>query len=99
MEKEEIKRLFPNLLREIESEEQTVTIGSVRSNTRSGEEYALGEPLDVISYLRRCEKEEEALEIIGYFEKQGKITSDYAKNLRIQLLHQGLRSFGKKNEE
>jgi len=99
MEKKEIRRLFPNLLREIECEEQTVAIGAVRSNTRSGEEYALGEPLDVISYLKKCEKEEEALEIIRYFEKQGKISSDYAKNLRIQLLQQGLRSFGKKNEE
>ncbi|HJX22832.1 MAG TPA: DUF2095 family protein [Candidatus Bathyarchaeia archaeon] len=97
MEKNEAKRLFPNLLKEIECEEQTVAIGSVRSNTKSGEEYALGEPLDVISYLRKCEKEEEALEIIGYFEKQGKISSEYAKNLRIQLLQQGLRSFGKKD--
>ena len=97
MEKNEVKRLFPNLLREIECEEQTVAIGSVRSNTKSGEEYASGEPLDVINYLRKCEKEEKALEIIGYFEKQGKISSEYAKSLRIQLLQQGLRSFGKKD--
>jgi len=97
MEKDEIRRQFPNLLREIESKEQTIAIGSVRSNPKSGEAHALGEPLDVIRYLRKCEREEEALEIIGYFEKQGKISSEYAKSLRIQLLQQGLKSFGKKD--
>ncbi len=97
MEKKEIRRLFPNLLREIENDEQAIAIGSVRSNTRSGEEYVLGEPSDVIGYLRRCEKDQEALDIIAHFEKKGVITSDYAKSLRIQLLQHGLRSFGKRS--
>ncbi len=52
----------------------------------------------VIDFIRRCDTESEALEIIDYMERRGEISSEYAYHLRRQLSEQGLRSFGSKKE-
>ena len=39
----------------------------------------------VLDHLERCESEEEALEIIEYFEKRREITKEYASFLRANL--------------
>jgi len=37
---------------------------------------------DVLDHLERCESEEEAIEIIEYFEKKGEITREFAAFLK-----------------
>ncbi len=88
----DIKKLFPNLVKEIKSGIGTVKIDGIRTKEEFEDESG------IINFIRRCEKEEEALEIIEYMEKRGEISEDYAKELREQLLIYGLRSFGAKKE-
>jgi hypothetical protein len=52
-----------------------------------------------VDFLRRCETEEQAEEIIAYLEKKGEISKEYASELRCQLKKDGVRSFGTKKEE
>ncbi|MEM2849218.1 MAG: DUF2095 family protein [Candidatus Bathyarchaeia archaeon] len=89
---EEFKKKFPNLAKEMENRVQTVSIGGVR--TYDTEELDELKMPDAISYLRRCETEEQAVEVIDYLERRGEITKDYADTLRKQLKEKGVRSFG-----
>lgn len=103
LDKETFKKLFPNLAREMESGEKRVAVNSVRTEMEPGEKAATGrfthyDP-DVIDFLRRCDTEEQAEEIIAYMEKRGEISRDYAEKLRKQLKEKGVRSFGPKKEE
>jgi hypothetical protein len=52
-----------------------------------------------VDFLRRCDTEAQAEEIIAYLEKKGEITKEYAHELRCQLKKDGVRSFGPKKEE
>lgn len=52
-----------------------------------------------VDFIRRCDTETQAEEIIAYLEKKGEITKENAKDLRCQLERDGLRSFGPKKEE
>ena len=52
-----------------------------------------------VDFLRRCDTEAQAEEIIAYLEKKGEITKEYAQELRCQLKKDGVRSFGPKKEE
>lgn len=52
-----------------------------------------------VDFLRRCDTEAQAEEIISYLQKKGEITVDYASELRCQLKKDGVRSFGPKKEE
>jgi len=52
----------------------------------------------VIDFLRRCDTDEQALEIITYLEQKGDLTNIQAQKLREQLKKEGLRSFGTKKE-
>lgn len=97
------KKLFPHLARELELSEHKVDIGSVRSDVKTGEKatserFVHYEP-DVIDFIRRCETEEQAEEIISFMEKRGEIEKQYAGKLRKQLKEKGVRSFGPKKEE
>jgi len=53
---------------------------------------------DVISFLRRAETDEQALEIINFCQKRGEISEEYANELKVQLGIYGIRSFGTKKE-
>ncbi|NHJ86377.1 MAG: DUF2095 domain-containing protein [Asgard group archaeon] len=53
----------------------------------------------VIDFLRRCDTDEQAIEIIDYLEKKSEITNDEATKLKKQLKKDGLRSFGEKKEQ
>ncbi|MEM3519764.1 MAG: DUF2095 family protein [Candidatus Hadarchaeales archaeon] len=97
---EKFKKRFPNIYRELQ-EGLSVRIDAVRSSEEEAEKAARTlENYDptVIDFIRRCDTEEQALEIINYMEKRGEITSEYAKRLREQLVRDGVRSFGKKRE-
>jgi len=52
-----------------------------------------------VDFIRRCDTEAQAEEIIAYLQKKGEITQKYAEELRCQLKRDGVRSFGPKKEE
>ncbi len=52
-----------------------------------------------VDFLRRCDTQVQAEEIISYLQKKGEITVEYASELRCQLKRDGVRSFGPKKEE
>jgi hypothetical protein len=94
----DFKRMFPNLARELERE--GFRIGGVRSDINEAEKAAHrnyeGYEPTVIDFLRRCDTEEQGLEIIDYLKKRGEISEKYATELKMQLLRDGIRSFGPK---
>jgi len=53
----------------------------------------------VVDFIRRCDTQAQAEEIITYLQKRGEITEVDAKKVREQLKKEGVRSFGPKKEE
>jgi hypothetical protein len=103
MDKERFKKMFPRLAEELEKREHGVTITSVRSDPETAENASsrkfAGYTPDVIDFIRRCDNEQQAEEIIGYLENRGEIGGEYAQKLRKQLKEKGVRSFGPKKED
>lgn len=103
LDKKTVKKLFPNLAKELEFTEHKVPINSVRTDIKTGEKAASKRFIhynpDIIDFIRRCDREKQAEEIINYMEKRGEIGKQYAKKLRKQLKEKGVRSFGSKKEE
>ncbi len=102
LDKETIKRMFPNLAKELETGETKVAVSSVRTDVSMAEEatsrcFTDYNP-DAIDFIRRCDTEAQAEEIIAYMEKKDEVTKQYAANLRKQLKEKGVRSFGSKKE-
>jgi len=52
-----------------------------------------------IDFIRRCDTNEQAQEIISYLQKRGELTHDQAKELNHKLKQEGVRGFGPKKEE
>ena len=52
-----------------------------------------------VDFIRRCDTEAQAEEIIDYLQKKGEITKENAEHMRCQLKQKGVRSFGPKKEE
>jgi hypothetical protein len=52
-----------------------------------------------VDFIRRCDTDEQAQEIISYLKKKGELTQKQAKELECQLKREGVRSFGSKKEE
>ena len=103
IDKKRFKRLFPHLSREMETKKQQVRISSIRSDTEAAERDSSGRfdgyTPDVIDFIRRCDHEKQALEIVVYMEKREEVSPDYAKRLKKQLREKGVRSFGPKKED
>jgi hypothetical protein len=103
VEKKRFRRMFPNLAQELESGDAGTTINSVRSDPTTAEKAVskrfTGYVPDVIDFLRRCNNEEQAEEIISYLEKREEISPEYSTKLRKQLKEKGVRSFGSKKED
>jgi len=124
LDKKDLKKMFPNLYRELTSSENKVSIDAVRKDPQQAEAEVCGcdECEDIgfeeqassslempdklrhfnpqaVDFIRRCDTEVQAEEIISYLEKRGEITKEYAKELRCQLKRDGVRSFGSKKEE
>ena len=53
----------------------------------------------VIDFIRRCDTEKQAEEIINYLQNKGEIPAEYAQELKGKLKCQGVRCFGPKKEE
>ncbi len=97
---DELKKKFPSLSKEIEQNEMSVSINSVR--VEAGEENQK-DPLrgyspNVVDFLRRCNNLKEAEEIITFLEKRGELSNSESKKVHDQLYIKGLRSFGTKKE-
>jgi hypothetical protein len=103
LEKESLKKMFPNLAKELETSGNEVPINSVRGNMQTGEKAASEKFAhyvpDAVDFLRRCDTDEQVEEIIAFMEKRGEIDERYAAKLRKQLRDKGVRSFGPKKEE
>ena len=52
-----------------------------------------------VDFIRRCDTEAQAEEIIAYLQKKGEITKENAEQMQCQLKRDGVRSFGPKKEE
>jgi hypothetical protein len=102
-DKETFKKLFPNIAKELDSSEHKIAIDSVRTDVQTAEKAVSKRFVhyvpDVIDFLRRCDTEEQADEIIAYMERRGEIKKQYATKLRKQLREKGVRSFGPKKED
>ena len=114
IDKKSLKKMFPNLYNELETGEVKVPINAVRKNPEAIEnaeceedEFEPTVPLDkfrhfnpsAVDFIRRCDNESQAEEIITYLQKKGEITKENADELRQQLKRDGVRSFGPKKEE
>ncbi len=104
LDKETFKKLFPNLAREMDLEESRVSLNALRTEKEDGEKASSSGMFvnynpDVIDFIRRCDTEEQAEEIIAFMEKRGEIEEEYAEKLRKQLKEKGVRSFGSKKED
>lgn len=103
LDKDAVKKMFPNLAKELESDENRVAINSIRTDAPTGEKansknFVHYNP-DVIDFIRRCDTRQQAEEIVAYMEKRGEIEKEYADRLREQLKKEGVRSFGSKKED
>jgi len=103
IDKKHFRKMFPHLTEELKGEEHKIGITSVRSDVQTGEKASSKKFVkympDVIDFIRRCDNEEQAEEIISYMKRRGEISREYAKRLRKQLKKRGVRSFGSKKEE
>jgi hypothetical protein len=104
LEKDAFKKMFPTLAKELGSGENKISVDSVRTDIKAGERHVTRRKFvdylpDVIDFIRRCETQEQAEEIIDYMERRGEIDKQYAEKLKKQLKEKGVRSFGAKKEE
>lgn len=93
---EEFRKKYPNLTKELEND--GIQIDSVRSLPEEAEKAFFSHEPTVIDFLRRCDTDEQGLEIIDYLKKRSEISEEYATELKVQLLKNGIRSFGPKKE-
>ena len=102
-DRKSFKKMFPNLSKELELEDNKVAINSVRTNAETAENAMTDKFRNynptVVDFIRRCDTEAQAEAIIAYLEKRGEVTEEYAEELRQQLKKEGVRSFGSKKEE
>lgn len=121
VDEKSLKKMFPNLYRELVDGDNKVSIDSVRKNPEEAEatcecddcgskSEVSGTSIDMpdklrhfnpeaVDFIRRCDTEAQAEEIIAYLQKKGEISVDYAEFLRCQLKRDGVRSFGSKKED
>jgi hypothetical protein len=95
MEKEEFKKRFPFLAKEIEEGEGKAELNFHVEKPNQKRKFAGYNP-DIVDFLRRCNNEEEAIEIIEYMKQRGEITEEESHTLLDQLKEEGVRSFGTK---
>ena len=98
-----------------ELDECKVPINAVRSDPEAAEKAAEGEEEIIeptvlpdkfrhfnpsaIDFIRRCDTNAQAEEIITYLQNKGEISAEYALELRGKLKCHGVRCFGPKKEE
>lgn len=97
MEKKKIEELFPNLTKEIvEGSDKIVKLDRALPGS---ERKWVGYNPDAIDFIRRCNKKEEAHEVIDYLEKREEISKQKADIFREKLEKEGLSAFGEHKEK
>lgn len=89
--KNEIRKNFPHLFKELESG-STIEDKPIKIKVDKGRGY---EP-SILDFLKRCNNDKEAFEIIDHLERRREITKAYAAALKTQVKEKGVRSFGEK---
>jgi len=97
MEHDEFKKRYPALAKEIEQGTGKADLKFQVEPPKEERHFAGYDP-GVIDFLRRCNDDEEALEIIEYMKRRGEVTVKDAEELCTQLKEKGVRSFGPKKE-
>lgn len=102
MDRNDFKRRFPSLAKEIELGNEKFDINDVNATDimkkERKDEFA-GYTPTAIDYLRRCDNDKQAEDTITCLEDKGEISSEYAGLLRNNLREKGLRSFGTRKED
>jgi len=103
VDKKRFKTMFPQLSEEMENKQHRVAISSIRSDAQTGERAASkrfdGYIPDVIDFIRRCDNQKQAEEIIDFLAKRNEIDNAHARRLKKQLREKGVRSFGPKKQD
>jgi hypothetical protein len=103
MADKEFKDIFPAISEELERGlTQEYRIQGVRTKlSEKSEEKPAKETYipGVIDYIRRCDTVSQAIEIVDWMLKRGEISRAEARDVKIQLKREGLRSFGTKKEK
>lgn len=100
-DKDEFAKNYPALDKELKGgNTKKMRIDGVRGEPQQ-EDRKRGETFlpDVADYIRRCDTEEEAFEIVDYMLKRGKINKTEAQEIKNAIKQKGLRVFGEKKEE
>ena len=93
-----MRKFFPNLARELEEYASLSFPLSSKDEAAKhpiSPKYASYKPT-VIDFIRRCDSDSQALEIILFLERRGEISKECAERLKEQLSNFGVRSFGSK---
>lgn len=98
MERDEFKKKFPTLAKEMEEGVGKADIKFQPTPPKAKRRFAGYDP-DVYDFIRRCKTNEQAEEIIEYMRSKGEITEEKADELLNQLNEEGLQSFGSRKEE
>jgi len=93
MEKEEFKKKYPNLAEEIELGKGKADLQFEVEAPKNNRKFAGYNPT-IIDFIRRCNSEDQAIEIIEYMMSRDEITKEYSKELKTKLEVEGLSSFG-----
>ncbi len=95
-----LKYVDENVAKEIEEKIETEQEGTKKEEEIAREPFRFsGFDPGAVDFIRRCDTEEEAKEIIDFMEKKGELVKEEAKKIRSQLSSEGLRSFGPKKEK
>lgn len=98
IDREILKKYFPNLSKEIEENAYFLSLTyypSLYSKNRRIPKFRNYEP-NVIDFIRRCDSESQALEIVDFLEKRNELSHEEAEKIRILLKEKGVRFFGSK---
>ncbi|MHA2433616.1 MAG: DUF2095 family protein [Candidatus Thorarchaeota archaeon] len=100
MSEDDLKEDFPALSDEMETGgTQKHRIDGVRVMSEEKPEPAVVHfTPSVIDYIRRCDTDEQAVEIVEYLLKRGELSQKEARAIKVQLKSDGIRSFGAKRE-
>jgi len=97
-DKNEFKKFYPNLMKELSNNQQSMKIDSVRIDEQNNEERNQNQ-YEIISnelinpgaidFIRRCIKNEEAFEILDYLLKREELTLEEYNLYKKQIMKEG----------
>jgi len=97
MERDEFKKRYPTLAKEIQEGKGKADLSFEVEAPQPDRRFSGYDP-DVVDFLRRCSSDQEAQEIIEYMRRRGEVTEKEAETLCTQLQEKGVRSFGPKKK-